>query len=196
MSEKRRKNEGAQKMVDPLAKDALRCSGSRATEKIPLSDETCECTPFARRIAARLMTMEHFIEHHASGTLRKNARLGLNARNQYLEERTAFEFGYEFECVAESRVTWGTPITEGDCKPMTEAGWFIDRYVEVNAFPGDEFEAKYIIVEYADGSRKEGLGLVVRRTSAPFVPDRSMIFAIITEFDRQKMVFLPAKNPC
>ena len=68
---------------------------------------------------------------HASGTCRKNARLGFAYRQQLLHERVAWEFGYAFDTCPTSRITTGIPMTEGDCKPVTEAGWHIDRLLSL-----------------------------------------------------------------
>jgi hypothetical protein len=181
---------------DPFLRPALRLTSSRATEKCPLADTIRAAAAFGRRVAARLLTADEFIERHGSGTLRKNRRQGMDWAGQYLHERTAYEFGWCFESVHETRVTWGTPITQGDCRAVTEAGWFIDRYVHVCAFPGDELETKYIMIEYPDGTRKEGLGMVVRATSAAFVPERHMVFAVIAEWDAAGKRFKDATNPC
>jgi hypothetical protein len=174
----------------------LRVGGSRATERVPLPAGIERNRHFARRIAVRKMSRDYFIEHHSSGTLRKNANVGMHAAKQYLHERIVFEFGWCFECLSETRVTWGQPITEPDCKPVTEVGWHIDRYAQVALFPGDEIETKYVIVDYGDGVRKEGLGLVVRRTSAQFIPEGYMVFAIIAEFDTYSKHWKEAVNPC
>ncbi len=193
MKNKDRKKE--QKGLQPVT-PSIRIGQSRATQKCPMDPAVRKCKSFARRVAARLMSRGEFIERHASGTLRKNLRLSMDCDGQYLHERVAFEFGYGFEAVHETRVTWGTPISFGDCKPVTEAGWFFDRYVEVSAFPGDEFSVKYIMVEYPDGSRREGLGIVVRKTSATFVPEKHMVFAIIAQWSTKKNKFKGAVNPC
>ena len=174
----------------------LRVGGSRATERIPLAAGIEACTPFAHRVAARRLTREEFIERHASGTLRKNTRIGMRMRDQYLHERVVFEFGWLFECEPETRVTWGSCMSEADCRPITELGWLVDRYATICAFPGDELELKYIIVEYATGERKEGLGIVVRKTSADFIPEGYMVFAIITEYDITIKAWKEASNPC
>jgi len=87
------------------------------TNKIPLNEDIRNCPPLQRRVALRLMSAEEFIEKHASGTLRKNKHLGMVWRAQYLQERTAYEFGWGFECLPRSRVTFGDAYTEGDCKP-------------------------------------------------------------------------------
>ncbi len=148
-----------------------------------------------KRVAIRMMTDDEFIEQHASGTLRKNKRLGFGWRSQYLVERSAFEFGYPFECLQRTRITFGDAISEGDCHPVTEAGWHIDRYIAMSVFEEDFFEPKYIIVEYANGKRKEGIGIVVRTTSAPWVPDGYIVFAIVTEYDDVAKKWLDARNP-
>lgn len=179
------------------ARSGLRVCGKKATEKTKSSlakamNQTTN--PFALRIRARFMSSEEFIENHASGTLRKNSRLGFDYKKQLLHERTAHDFGYGFECVHESHVNWGTPITEGDCHPITEAGWHIDRY-QFFAFPGDEFEAKYLQIHDPNGSR-EGVGIIIRKTSAPYIPNGYVVFALIAEVDTKKHDYMPASNPC
>ena len=67
------------------------------TVKVPLNEELRACAPLGPRVTLRLMTAEGFIDKHASGTLRKNKALGMAWRAQYLEERTAYEFGWGFE---------------------------------------------------------------------------------------------------
>jgi hypothetical protein len=117
----------------------------------------------AARVALRTMSAGEWIETHGSGTLRKNKRIGFSWKAQYKEERTAYEFGWLFECVPASRVMWGIPITEGDCPAATEAGWHIERYMTMRFFEEDVFEAKYIKVEYPEGTTKEGIGMVVQQ---------------------------------
>ena len=165
------------------------------TEVVPVSQDVRRSPALKRRLAIRLMSMEAFIERHGSGTLRKNRRIGFAVRNQYLEERTAYEFGWEFEILASTRVTFNVPISEQDQHAVTEAGWHIERYLEMSTFPEDYFEAKYIHVEYPDGSRREGIGLIVRQTSASFVPKGHIVFAIIAEYNARKKRWKKAKNP-
>jgi hypothetical protein len=182
----------------------LRTNGCRATEKFSLSNsefsplirdlDTTTRNYFSLRTRARLMSEDEFIEQHASGTLRKNKRLSFHYKKQYLHERTAFDFGWGFECIHESHINWGQPITEGDCSAITEAGWFIDRY-QFMAFPGDEFEAKYIQVSSPDET-KEGVGIIIRRTSAPYVPDGHVVFAIIAKVNPITHQYEDAVNPC
>ncbi len=153
------------------------------TEVVPLSEAVLGSPALARVIALRRMTDEEFIERHASGTLRKNRRLGFAWKSQYLEERTAFEFGWSFQCLPKSRVTFGDAITESDSRPITEAGWVMDRFLARHPFPEDRFQVKYIKVDKADTTVQEGIGLIVFETSAPFVPAGNVVFAIVAEYD-------------
>lgn len=148
-----------------------------------------------KRVEQRLMDADSFVEKHASGTLRKNKRLGMAWRDQYLHERTAWEFGWVFECLPRSRVTFGDAFTEGDNKALTEAGWHIERYIEQSLFPEDRFETKYVNVEYKDDKKREGVGIIVRETSAPFVPAGCIVFAIVAEFDPRAQLWRDAQNP-
>ena len=156
--------------------------------------EDCPRTP---RQALRNMGTDEWIETHASGTLRKNKRLGFAYRPQYLHERCAWEYGHVFEVLPRSRVTFGDPITEGDCKPVTEAGWFIDRYMTIGKtiFPKDYYECKYIFADRGDGTKTEGVGIVVRATCSTWLPAGHILFAIVAEYDPHQERFLPAQNP-
>jgi len=170
----------------------LLIKGSRATTKIELpSFENANI--FALRIKLRTMSEDEFINEHSSGTLRKNKRLGFEYKKQYLHERVAFDFGYGFECLHESHINWGLPMTEGDCPPITEVGWHIDRY-QFLAFPGDEFEAKYLKIHTGIGPDREGVGIIIRKTSAAYIPNNYVVFALIAEIKNHD--YSPAINPC
>lgn len=153
-------------------------------------------TTMSERQKIRLMSETDWIEKYASGTLRKNKRLGFVYRSQYLHERIAWEFGHVFELLPRSRVTFGDAISEGDCKPVTEAGWFIDRYMTQNKaiFPEDYYECKYIYAARPD-VESEGIGIVVRATCAPWLPTGHILFGIVTEYSKSSKVFRPAQNP-
>lgn len=148
----------------------------------------------AKRSMIRSMPENEWIEEHASGTLRKNKRIGFSYRLQYLAERVAYEFGYGFEILPRSKIAFGDPLTEENCGAITEAGWHIERYINMDIF-GDYMEAKYIYATERDGKVTEGLGIIVRETSAPWVPAGHIIFAIIAEFDTVKKVWKDAINP-
>jgi hypothetical protein len=151
--------------------------------------------PMWMRVRARFMSEAEFLFLHASGTLRKNARLGFDYKKQLLHERTAFDFGYGFEAIHESHVNWGTPITEGDCHAITESGWHTDRYESI-AFPGDEFEVKYLKIHTGNGPDREGVGIIIRKTSAPYVPNNYVVFSLIAEVGVVKHDYKDAVNPC
>jgi hypothetical protein len=165
------------------------------TRIVPVDDSVLASPALARLLAIRTMEAEAFVEKHASGTLRKNRRLGMVWREQYLEERVAYEFGWEFQCLPRSRVTFGDAYTEGDVSAITEAGWHIERYIELLPFPEDKLETKYVNVEYKDGSTREGIGMIVRQTSAPWVPGGHIVFAIVAAYDPVKKAWHEAKNP-
>ena len=165
------------------------------TKVVPLDEHVAACPVLAKRVKVRMMSADDFVELHSSGTLRKNKRLGMVWREQYLEERTAYEFGWVFQCLPRSRVTFGDAYTEGDTHAITEAGWHIERYIELSTFPEDRFETKYINVEYKDGGKTEGIGIIVRETSASFVPAGHIVFAIVAEFDATTNRWCDAENP-
>lgn len=165
------------------------------TEVVPIGEATAKCEVLKNRIDIRKMTQEDFIEKHGSGTLRKNKRIGFHWRSQYLEERVAYEFGWEFKMIPASRLTYNDPISEGDNHSVTEAGWHIERYLNMSVFPEDEFECKYIIVEFGDGKREEGIGILVRRTSAPWIPAGHIVYAIVAKYDPAIGAFKRARNP-
>ncbi len=149
---------------------------------------------WAKRVAIRNVSEECWIEKHASGTLRKNKKIGFSYRTQYLAERVAYEFGFGFEILPRSQITFGDPITEENCKPLTEAGWHIERYMSTNVF-GDFIEAKYINASYRDNSKREGVGIILRETSAGWLPAGHIVFSIVAEFDPIKKAWKDAINP-
>ena len=164
------------------------------THILPISEIVKNSPALAKRLNIREMAAEPWIERYASGTLRKNKRLGMAWHHQYLTERVAFEFGWQFELQPRSRVTFGDAFTEGDVPSITEAGWHIDRYLELAAFPEDRMECKYLQVEYPD-RKTEGIGMVVRETSAAWIGKGNLVFAIVAAFDPQTQTWQGARNP-
>jgi hypothetical protein len=175
--------------MEPI--DGLIVAGKRATTILPLPPSV----QFSQRVNARLMSIDEFIAQCGSGTLRKAKAIGMNVQSHALYERVAYEFGYYFQACPERFVTWGEPRSEPDSKAITEVGWHVERYARVCLFPGDQIECKYIIVE-RDGVREEGIGIVVRATSAPWVPIGYIVFCIVAVYDPKTHDFLPARNPC
>jgi hypothetical protein len=145
-----------------------------------------------KRIKQRNKTAEEWIEEHASGTLRKNKKLGFAWKNQYLHERVAYEFGYIWEAISSSRVTLGKPVTMGDCKPITEVGWHSERYMELNLF-SDKFALFYVTISDTDEITREGLALVCLETSAKWVGENKVLLALMTECVKGE--YQPCQNP-
>jgi len=133
-----------------------------------------------------------FVELYGSGTLRKSARLGFDIQEAYLQERAQLEFGLSFEVVSRSRVTY-SDIKLVPCAALTELGWHAERMVELRPFESDSFVCKQFEVEYADGQIKEGVGILVKSTSASWVPKGSMVLAFVAQ--RKAGVYLAAENP-
>ena len=165
------------------------------TLKVKMDKSIQKCKPLKNRVKQRTMSAEKWVEKHASGTLRKNKALGMTWRTQYLEERTAYEFGWEFEIQPRSRIMFGDAFTEGDASVVTESGWHIERYSEMKVFPEDYYQCKYINVEYSWGEKKEGIGIIVRETSAEWIPTGHIIFAIVGVFDPETEDWKEANNP-
>jgi hypothetical protein len=176
----------------------LRIISDMKTELITLCNpEELARSAFAARVALRTMSKEEFIREKGSGTLRKNTKLGMDNARQYLDERAAYEFGWAFEARPAKQVTIGQAITEGDSHAITELGWHAERYVSHMLFPGDEAKVAYITVEVM-GERREGVGIVITKTSANWLPTDSdmIVFAIVTEWDAKAKDWKEATNPC
>ena len=172
----------------------IRKNGKKATEIIEMSEDVRNCKEFSRRVNARLMSREEFIEKHGSGTLRKSDRIGFKVKDHYLHERAHFEFGWGFECIPSSRVNWGDTISYPDCKVTTEIGWLVDRYAVISVFPGDEIEFKNIEVEFQDGERQSGPGIIIRKTSAKFIPEGHIVYCILSKIHNGN--YGEVINPC
>jgi len=165
------------------------------TNIVKLKKDIRKCKALSGRVKQRTMSADDWIEKHGSGTLRKNKKLGMAWRAHYLEERTAYEFGWEFEIQPKSRIMFGDAFTEGDESAVTEAGWHIERFMEMNTFMGDKVSCKYINVEYSWGEKKEGIGIILKETSAQWVPKGHIIFAIVSLFDTKKGEWGESNNP-
>lgn len=158
-------------------------------------DDAARKHAVAARIAVRQKGEDEWIDTHASGSLRKAHRIGFASRKMYLHERTAHEWGWGFECAPSGNLLAGTPLMEGDCPPLTEAAWHIERYLTLGLFGGDEMVASYLQITEADGKKREGVGLLLTKSSAEWLPERHAVFAIIAPFDPLTGRYLPAQNP-
>lgn len=148
------------------------------------------------RLAIRNLTKEEFIDKHASGTLRKASKSGLNCDSHYLHERLAFEFGFSFESIDINKNT--VIVKEGislpDTPAITEALWLYDRYMAVRPFD-DEFYLRYIKIN----EEKEGLAIILEDLAFErinWIPEDHMVFAIIAEYDPVNKTWKDAVNPC
>lgn len=137
-------------------------------------------------IKERNLDSEKWIDKHATGTLRKNKGIGFSWKTSYLYQRVAWEFGYWFKCRPKTRITFGDAITEDDCPACTEAGWLMERYLARNPIPDDYFEVKYIIVSPTqEEAGEEGIGLVLRETTAQWIPQGHLVYCIVAPFNTQ-----------
>lgn len=153
------------------------------TEKVSISKEAVDSLP-ARIIENRSQGNAQWIEEHGSGTLRDNKGLDFVWSIQCLSERLAYTFGYGFSAHKSHLVTFNDTISECDEPAYTLAGRWTKRYLAKVLFPEDYFEVKYVIVKNEEGGREwEGIGLIVRQTSAQFIPDNTMVVAKIARFD-------------
>lgn len=134
----------------------------------------------------RNLPADEWVERHGSGSLRKAKALGFAWRGLYLEERCAHDFGWTFRVLPRSRVTFGDALMEGDCAPLTETCWHASRLIARNPFPdSDVYEVKYVTAHRTDATGEaevEGVGVVVRQTSAGWVPVGHLVFAVIAEW--------------
>lgn len=167
------------------------------TKIVPISQEVLHSPALKRRVWARVMPGEDFIEKHASGTLRKNSRYMAHGEHRG-HERVAFEFGYGFENMPATRVELGQAISEGDIKALTEIGWHMEKLVHTWPFPEDKFQIAHIRVSdpgAPNGVTRSGIGILVHQTSYPYLPKHHFIFAILSEWDEKASVFKPVVNP-
>jgi hypothetical protein len=152
------------------------------TEKVDISRESADLPE--RIVAARMQSNAAWVEAHGSGTLRDNRELGFVWSIQCLAERLAYTFGYGFVACKASSVTFNDAISECDERAYTVAGRWVKRYLARSLFPEDYFEVKYVIVRGEDGAVQwEGIGLIVRQTSASFIPDNTLVVAKIVRYD-------------
>lgn len=75
-------------------------------------------------------------------------------------------------------------ISECDEVAYTLAGRWFKAYQAKKLFEEDYFEIKYVIVkDEQDHKVWEGIGVVVRETSATFIPDNTIVIAQVARFD-------------
>lgn len=129
----------------------------------------------------RDFTAEQWVDQYGSGSLQKARSVGMVWRPLYLQERTAFEWGWGFKVVPRSRVTFGDAVMEGDCSALTETVWHAKRGLTRNQFPEDFFEVKYLTVHHGVFDVERGVGLILRQTSAQWLPGGHIVYAVLSE---------------
>lgn len=165
------------------------------TEIVSPCHATLNSPALYKRLSLRNMSADEFIDKHGSGTLRKNKRIGMNWKEQYIHERVAYEFGWVFECIHADHIGYCNAITEGDSKPITEAGWHIERYLQRNVFLEDKFTVKYLYITSADAPTREGVGMILTETSAPFIPAGHVVCGIVAPKSTCSREYEDAINP-
>ena len=165
------------------------------TKKINISNALLEVKELSHLIKQRTMSAEEWIAIHASGTLRKNNAIGMVWKQQYLHERVAYQYGFEFNIAPKSRVLTGEALTEGDNHSVTEAGWHIERYMTLNLFQEESLKCVYLNVESSENEIHEGIGIVFETTTAQWIPEGYVVYSIVAEYSKKDQAFLPANNP-
>jgi hypothetical protein len=152
------------------------------TTIIAMSEESKKLPP--RIIELRTCSNNDFIENHASGTLRDNKNLGFVWSIQCISERLAYTFGYGFSAFKASHVVFNDSISECDEKAYTLAGRWFKAYQAKKLFNEDYFEIKYVSIKDDNmNCQWEGIGVIVRETSASFIPNNTMVVAKVCQFD-------------
>lgn len=75
-----------------------------------------------------------FLSDRLSGTVKKNAKLGMKVVDQLRHEALCQTLGWTWESVQSSYLNYNDAISEGDCHSITEAGWFADRWLALKIF--------------------------------------------------------------
>lgn len=134
-------------------------------------------------IKNRLMSHSDWIELHGSGTLKDNKDMKFVWSMQCLSERLAYTFGYGFSAFKSHLVTFNDSISECDEPAYTLAGRYMKHYLAKKLFEEDYFELKYVILKEEDGTRSwEGIGIIIRETSAKFIPDNTLVVAKVAQY--------------
>ena len=160
-----------------------------------MKTQKCDLSDLAQKLPERLienrfMSNTDWIEAHGSGTLRDNKELKFVWSMQCLAERIAYTYGYGFAAFKSHLVTFNDSISECDEVAYTQSGRWMKHYLAKNLFPEDYFEIKYVIIKDETGHRLwEGIGIILRETSAKFIPDNMLVVARVCQFDAQKQVW-------
>jgi hypothetical protein len=136
------------------------------------------------------------LNNRLSGTLKKNSKIGFKCKSQLLHEAICQTLGWGFESIPCSYLTFNDPVSEGDCKSITEVGWHFDRLLCISIFPEDNFELKYINIQDEKGNIiRQGIGIIVKETSVQWIPNGHLVFCLLTEYDNIKNTWSDCINP-
>lgn len=136
--------------------------------------------------------MQEWIAEHASGTLQRAVQEGLSYKNMYLSERTAFEFGYGFELVYNSRLTRGQILAECNTPAITETLWFT-RVLRHRLRPIKVTSHYFILTE--ENQRTEGVGIMLSGLNLPdWIPEGKVPIAFVSIIENGK--YSKPVNPC
>lgn len=131
-----------------------------------------------------------------SGTVKKNSKVGFNVNLQLEHEALCQTLGWGFESIVSTRVNFNDAISEGDCHSLTEVGWHFDRMTQIQLFPEDYFELKYIVIQDEAGNiQRQGIGIIVRETSIQWIKKGKLVIAMLTEYDLAKKEWTDCINP-
>lgn len=172
------------------------------TEIIPISDKVKEIMmPYLKyQIKMRETPLKEWfndseLNARLSGTLKKNNSIGFKVMNQLRQEALCQTLGWCWENISSTYITFNDAISEGDCHPLTEVGWFADRWIKNKLFEEEYYELKYIMVSEPDGTVREGVGLICRFSTIKWLLPDSLLFCIIAEFNKKTNQFEEAINP-
>lgn len=131
---------------------------------------------------------EFWIQKNGSGSLRRAKEEGMRWYEMYLSERSAFEFGYGFQAVPDSRLTWGSALAECDSAPVTETCWWARRLRTKACL--DKIEVKHGRIDWGDGEAEEGIGILWRPAKHPhWLPRNRLLWAFTSSNGK-------GVNPC
>lgn len=140
--------------------------------------------------------IDNQLSERLSGTVKKNARIGMKFQWQLLHEALCQTLWWWFEIMPSTYITFNDAITEWDCHSLTEAWRHIDRLLNIHIFPEDVFETKYInIQDQAGNIERQWVWIVVKQTSIQRIGKWKLVFALLTEFDPVKKSRSPCVNP-
>jgi hypothetical protein len=136
------------------------------------------------------MTTEEWIQQFGSGTLRRAVEENMCWRELYLHERSAFEFGYGFEPISGSRITFGKALASADDPATTETCWWarVLRWRAIRDNRPAKVDVMYITI--SEEVTRESIGIVYYPETRPsWLPNDRVLVALT--WDGKQTV-----NPC